>query len=94
MTGTAPNQMDRGIALPITFGIGGEHDPTERELPHLSGCRAIRPVRIGNGAWNQRQIDLHGQLLVSVYLLCEQLKTLDSTPKNFWPMGPRPLPLR
>jgi GH15 family glucan-1,4-alpha-glucosidase len=65
------------------FGIGGEHDLTERELPHLSGWRGSRPVRIGNGAWNQRQVDVYGELLCSVHRLREQLQALDGTTKEF-----------
>src|SRR6516165_1105382 len=55
LTGAALTQMRQGVDLQIMFGIGGEHDLTERELPHLSGWRGSRPVRIGNGAWSQRQ---------------------------------------
>jgi GH15 family glucan-1,4-alpha-glucosidase len=83
MTGTALTQIRRGIDLQIMFGIAGEHDLTERELPHLSGWRGSRPVRIGNGAWNQRQLDVYGELMGSVYVLRERLKTLDSTTKEF-----------
>ena len=80
MTGAALSQMRRDADLQIMFGIGGEHDLTEREIPHLSGWRASRPVRIGNGAWNQRQIDVYGELLGSVYLLRDRLRQLESTP--------------
>ena len=45
------------------YGIGGEHDLTERELPHLRGWRDSRPVRVGNGAWGQTQLDVYGELL-------------------------------
>lgn len=47
----------------IVFGVGGEHDLFERELPHLRGYRDSRPVRIGNNAWDQRQLDVYGELL-------------------------------
>jgi len=50
------------------FGIGGEHDLTERELPHLPGWRGSAPVRVGNGAWRQRQLDVYGELMDSIYL--------------------------
>ena len=83
MTGAALTQMRRGADLQIMFGIGGEHDLTERELPHLSGWRASQPVRIGNGAWNQRQLDVYGELLGSVYVLRERLQALDSTTQEF-----------
>src|SRR5262249_21330179 len=69
LTGAALSQMQRGVDLQIMFGVGGEHDLTERELSHLSGWRGSRPVRIGNGAWKQRQVDVYGELLGAVYLL-------------------------
>ena len=53
------------------FGIGGERDLTERELPHLEGWRNSAPVRVGNGAWNQRQLDVYGELLSAVYRLSD-----------------------
>jgi pentatricopeptide repeat protein len=49
--------------LQIMYGIRGEKDLTECTLDHLSGYRNSRPVRIGNGAWNQRQIDVYGELI-------------------------------
>ena len=55
------------------FGIGGEHDLTERTLPHLAGWGGSRPVRVGNGAWNQRQIDVYGELLGAAHRLVAQL---------------------
>ena len=45
------------------YGIGGERDLTERTLGHLSGYRGARPVRVGNGAWNQQQHDVWGMIL-------------------------------
>ena len=47
------------------YGIGGERILTETSLPHLTGYRGSRPVRIGNGAWNQSQLDTYGWLLAS-----------------------------
>ncbi len=83
LTGAALTQIRKGLDLQIMFGIGGEHDLTERTLPHLSGWRQSRPVRIGNGAWNQRQLDVYGELLGAVHLLKEQLKTIDPTTREF-----------
>ena len=54
--------------LQIMYGIGGERELTEQTLDHLSGYEGARPVRIGNGAWDQRQHDVWGVLLDSVYL--------------------------
>ena len=61
----AASRLQRGADLQIIFGIGGERDLTERELPHLAGWRGSRPVRVGNGAWLQRQLDVYGELLVA-----------------------------
>ncbi|HEX2128460.1 MAG TPA: glycoside hydrolase family 15 protein [Solirubrobacterales bacterium] len=57
-----------GDRLQIMYGIGGERELTERTLDHLHGYGGARPVRIGNGAFNQRQNDVYGALLDSVYL--------------------------
>jgi len=54
--------------LQIMYGIGGEKDLTERTLDHLSGYAGSRPVRVGNGAFDQRQHDVWGALLDSIYL--------------------------
>jgi GH15 family glucan-1,4-alpha-glucosidase len=54
--------------LQIMYGIGGERELTESTLDHLSGYGGARPVRIGNGAYNQRQNDVWGALLDSIYL--------------------------
>src|SRR5690625_2796175 len=62
-----------GEHLQIMFGIGGEHDLTERTLPHLTGWRDSAPVRVGNSAWRQRQLDVYGELLGAAYRLVEQL---------------------
>jgi GH15 family glucan-1,4-alpha-glucosidase len=50
------------------YGIDGRHKLTEEELPHLEGYRKSGPVRIGNGAYGQLQLDIYGELLDSVYL--------------------------
>jgi alpha,alpha-trehalase len=55
--------LSRPPELQIMYGIGGERDLTERTLDHLSGYRGARPVRVGNGAWNQRQHDVWGMIL-------------------------------
>jgi GH15 family glucan-1,4-alpha-glucosidase len=62
-----------GASLQIMYGIGGEHDLSERELPHLGGWRDSRPVRVGNGAWGQTQLDVYGELLNSIHLYREHL---------------------
>jgi alpha,alpha-trehalase len=58
--------LNRKFELQIMYGIGGERDLTERTLDHLSGWRGARPVRVGNGAWNQKQHDVWGMILDAV----------------------------
>ena len=79
----AASQLQRGADLQIMFGIGGERDLTERELPHLAGWRGSRPVRVGNGAWTQRQLDVYGELLGAAQRLIDQLGELDPVTQQF-----------
>ena len=79
----AASQLQRGADLQIMFGIGGERDLTERELPHLAGWRDSRPVRVGNGAWSQRQLDVYGELLGAAQRLVDQLGELDPVTRRF-----------
>jgi GH15 family glucan-1,4-alpha-glucosidase len=55
-------------SLQIMYGIDGRHELTEETLDHLSGYRGSHPVRIGNGAYNQMQLDIYGEMIDSVYL--------------------------
>jgi alpha,alpha-trehalase len=75
MTSSAGGRAGEG-SLQIMYGIGGEHDLSERELPHLRGWRDSRPVRVGNGAWDQVQLDVYGELLNSLHLYRSQLGEL------------------
>src|SRR3954451_9273300 len=72
-----------GASLQIMYGIGGEHDLTERELPHLRGWRDSRPVRVGNGAWGQTQLDVYGELLNALHLYREKLGELHPEIQEF-----------
>ncbi|HEV3495437.1 MAG TPA: glycoside hydrolase family 15 protein, partial [Actinomycetes bacterium] len=83
LASAAASQLHRGVDLQIMFGIGGERDLTERELPHLSGWRDSHPVRVGNGAWSQRQLDVYGELLGAAQRLVEQLGELDEPTRRF-----------
>ena len=69
--------------LQIMYGIGGERELTESTLDHLSGYEGARPVRIGNGAYNQRQHDVWGAVLDSVYL---HTKSRDHLDERVWPI--------
>ena len=79
----AASQLQHGADLQIMFGIGGERDLTERELPHLAGWKDSRPVRVGNGAWLQRQLDVYGELLGAAQRLVDQLGELDPVTRRF-----------
>jgi GH15 family glucan-1,4-alpha-glucosidase len=79
----AASQLERGADLQIMFGVGGERDLSEREVPHLRGWRQSRPVRVGNGAWSQRQLDVYGELLGAAQRLVSQLGELDPVTRRF-----------
>lgn len=55
-------------SLQIMYAIDGRHRLVEETLDHLEGYKGSRPVRIGNGAYNQLQLDIYGELMDSVYL--------------------------
>jgi GH15 family glucan-1,4-alpha-glucosidase len=83
MTTAAAASIGAGTPLQIMFGVGGEHDLSERTLPHLSGWRGSRPVRVGNGAWVQQQIDVYGELLGAAYRLADQMAEVDDDTRAF-----------
>jgi GH15 family glucan-1,4-alpha-glucosidase len=55
-------------SLQAMYSIEGRHELTEERLDHLAGYRGSRPVRIGNGAYAQLQLDIYGELMDAVYL--------------------------
>ncbi|WP_164701455.1 glycoside hydrolase family 15 protein [Modestobacter sp. KNN46-3] len=59
--------------LQIMYGVEGERDLTEHTLDHLAGYRDSRPVRVGNDAWKQRQLDVLGEILFAAHLLREHV---------------------
>src|SRR5213593_275857 len=69
--------------LQIMYGISGEHQLVEKTLDHLSGYEGSRPVRVGNAAYNQKQHDVWGAVLDSVYL---HTKSRDYLPEVVWPI--------
>jgi GH15 family glucan-1,4-alpha-glucosidase len=70
-------------SLQIMYGIKGQKDLRESTLDHLKGYEGARPVRIGNGAYCQRQNDVYGAVLDSVYLHSKQR---DHIPERLWPV--------
>jgi len=70
-------------SLQIMYGIKGQKDLTESTLEHLKGYEGARPVRVGNGAYDQRQNDVFGAVLDSVYL---HSKNRDHIPERLWPV--------
>jgi alpha,alpha-trehalase len=67
--------------LQIMYGVGGERDLEEKNLDELAGYEGARPVRIGNGAYNQKQNDVFGAVLDSIYL---HTKTGGHIPQRLW----------
>ena len=62
------HELDPNEPLQIVYGIDGRHVLTEEVLSHLDGYQGSRPVRIGNDAYRQLQLDIYGELLDAVYL--------------------------
>ncbi len=67
----------------IMYGLHGETDLTEQELSHLEGYRQSQPVRIGNGASDQIQLDVYGELMNSAYHLWKMRRPLNPSLWNF-----------
>ncbi len=62
------HELNPDGSLQIMYGIDGRHRLHEETLSHLDGYKGSRPVRVGNGAYDQLQLDIYGELLDSVYL--------------------------
>ncbi len=61
-------EMNPDGSLQLMYGIDGRHELKEEILDHLKGYKGSKPVRVGNGAYNQLQLDIYGELMDSVYL--------------------------
>jgi GH15 family glucan-1,4-alpha-glucosidase len=62
------HELNPDGSLQLMYGIDGRRNVDEEELSHLDGHRSSRPVRIGNGAASQLQMDMYGALMDAVYL--------------------------
>lgn len=71
LSGSAGHVRDELIQ--IMYGVEGERDLSEHVLEHLSGYRGSTPVRVGNAAWDQKQLDVLGEVLDAAHLLRDQL---------------------
>jgi GH15 family glucan-1,4-alpha-glucosidase len=67
----------------IVFGVDGERDLSEHRLEHLDGHRGSRPVRVGNAAWRQKQLDVLGHVLDSAWVMRDELGTPDEFTARF-----------
>jgi len=61
-------ELKPGNPLQVMYGLDGRHDLSESELRHFEGYQKSRPVRIGNGAHDQLQLDIYGELMDSAYI--------------------------
>ena len=75
-------QADEPEKIQPLYGLHGETTLEERELGHLDGYRGSRPVRIGNGAVDQTQLDIYGELLLAVDEMLQHGRTLDDEEWN------------
>jgi alpha,alpha-trehalase len=69
--------------MQVMFGVQGERELMEECLDHLSGYDGAKPVRIGNGAFDQNQHDVWGVMLDSIFL---HTKSRDHLPERRWPL--------
>jgi GH15 family glucan-1,4-alpha-glucosidase len=67
--------------LQIMYGIDGRRDLQEEELDHLAGYRGSQPVRVGNGAYRQLQLDIYGEMLLFLERYDAEIEPIDL---DFW----------
>ncbi|MBA2318460.1 MAG: glycoside hydrolase family 15 protein [Euzebyales bacterium] len=83
LIGAAAPDLRTGEPIRIMYGVAGEHDLAERTLTHLSGWRDSAPVRVGNEAAGQGQLDVYGEVIDAVFRLREQLLPFDERTRRF-----------
>ncbi len=62
------HEIEKDGSLQVMYGIDGRHRLDEEELSHLDGFKGSKPVRIGNAAYQQRQLDIYGEMTDAIYL--------------------------
>ncbi|MBA3367544.1 MAG: glycoside hydrolase family 15 protein [Geodermatophilaceae bacterium] len=75
LAGSAGHVRDELVQ--IMYGVEGERDLTEHVLEHLGGYRGSTPVRVGNAAWEQDQLDVYGEVLDAAHLMRDQLSQFE-----------------
>lgn len=76
--------MEHGAEnMQIMYGLRGEEELPEQELGHLDGYKGSRPVRIGNGAAKQKQLDVYGEIMDAALKLSDYVGKIDY---KLWPM--------
>ncbi len=71
------NIIESGRELQIMYSLHGETELTEYELPHLEGYKGSSPVRVGNGAYDQKQLDIYGELMDAALRLSNYVGKVD-----------------
>ena len=79
----AGGRIAPGEDLQILYGVGGERLVPEHHLDHLDGYLNSRPVRIGNGAWNQPQLDVYGELLDAAWTYAGEIDRFEPVTAQF-----------
>ena len=73
----AAGNPSRGSRVQIMYAVDGQRQLPEHELDHLEGFRGSKPVRVGNAAWDQAQLDVMGEVLDMAHRFADQLDPLD-----------------
>ncbi len=73
---------EEGCDLQVLYGLRGETEVTEEELAHLEGYKNSTPVRIGNGAYDQKQLDIYGEIMDAALRLSNYVGKIDM---GLWP---------
>lgn len=75
--------VDGADKLMIMYGLRGERQMDEQALDHLDGYKGSRPVRIGNKAATQKQLDIYGEIMDAALKLADYVGKIDA---EIWPM--------